>query len=85
MKDERAKKLGQDMKPQVRVGKKGLDDNMLAEIARRLEYEKLLKIKILRNAPETDMEAVADVLQKNVNGRVVEVKGRTLIIVDKRP
>ncbi len=83
MKDKRVKKLGQDMKPQLRVGKKGLDDNMMAEIARRLEDEGLLKIKILRNAPETDMDVVADILNEKVDGKVVEVRGRTLLLVER--
>ncbi len=71
------------MKPQVLVGKKGLDENMLAEISRRLEDEKLLKIKILKNAPERDMEAVVDVLEQQVHGRVVEVRGRTLLLAER--
>lgn len=83
MKDEKAKRVGQDMKAHILVGKKGLDENMQAEIARRLEDEKLLKIKILRNAPVRDMDVLAGSLVEHVGGRVVEIRGNTILLAEK--
>lgn len=81
MKDKKIKKIGQDMKATVRIGKNGLTESMLSEIARQLEEEDIIKVKVLRNAPETEMDEVSKLILDKVDCRVVEARGRTLMLV----
>ncbi len=81
MKDKRIKIIGQDMKATVRIGKNGLTENMVSEITRQLEDEDIIKVKVLRNAPETDMDEVSKLILDKVDCRVAEIRGRTLMLV----
>ncbi len=83
MKDKKIKKIGQDMNAHVRIGKNGLNESMISEITRQLEDEDIIKIKVLRNAPVTDADEMAEMLKKQVGCRVVEVRGRTLMLAKK--
>ncbi|MFO8110295.1 MAG: YhbY family RNA-binding protein [Thermoplasmata archaeon] len=83
MEDEKAKKLGQDLSATVRVGKEGISEGMVKEINRQLEDNGLIKIKILRNSPYEDMSEVVDIIQGKVKGRTVEIRGKTILLVEK--
>ncbi|MFO7991086.1 MAG: YhbY family RNA-binding protein [Thermoplasmata archaeon] len=83
MDEERIKKLGQKLKPLVRIGKNGVTEGMVDEINRHLEDEDILKIKILRNCPVRDHEELTAVLEEKTYGHVVEHRGNTVLLVDK--
>ena len=73
--------MGQDMKAHVLVGKSGLSENILSEIARQLDDEEIIKVKVLRNSPIVDMEEISNILLEKVDCRIAEIKGRTLMLV----
>jgi RNA-binding protein len=69
----------QTVKPTVWIGKKGLSDEAVAEIRRQLEARKPVKVRYLRGA-EMDPE----VLAARARGRVLGVRGRTVVLVRGR-
>jgi RNA-binding protein len=69
----------QTVKPTVWIGKKGLSDEAVAEIRRQLEARKPVKVRYLRGA-EMDPE----VLAARAGGRVLGVRGRTVVLVRGR-
>ncbi len=75
-----AKIKGQDLEPLVRIGKKGIDENMIEEIERHLEDKELIKIKILRNNPIQDIGKIVDMLEEKTNGKVIEIRGKTVLV-----
>jgi RNA-binding protein len=81
MKEEKAKKLGQDLDARVRIGKKGITDGIVDEINRHLENEELVKIKVLRNNPILDIDKTADMLEERTIGEVVEKRGKTVLML----
>ncbi len=77
---KKAKVEGQDLEPLVRIGKKGIEENMVEEIERHLEDKELIKIKILRNNPIQDIEKVVDILEDKTSGKVIEIRGKTVLL-----
>ncbi|MFW6141546.1 MAG: YhbY family RNA-binding protein [Candidatus Saliniplasma sp.] len=80
MERKKARIRGQDLEPIVRVGKKGIDENMVLEIERHLEDKDLIKIKILRNNPIQDTDEIVDILEEKTSGKVIETRGRTVLL-----
>jgi RNA-binding protein len=69
----------QDLKPTVWIGKQGCTETMIEEIVAQLKKRKMIKVKWLQNT-EVDPEAIA--LQAKAN--LVEVRGRTMVLADKK-
>jgi RNA-binding protein len=67
----------------VRIGKKGVTEELKSEIARHLKDHGLVKVKILDKT--LDREEVARKVAGEVGGEHIEVRGRTFILksVDK--
>jgi RNA-binding protein len=70
----------QDLKPTVWIGKQGCTETMIEEIAAQLKKRKLIKVKWLQNT-EVDPDAIA--LQ--AKAKLVEVRGRTMVLSGKGP
>jgi RNA-binding protein len=68
----------QDLKPTVWIGKQGCTETMIEEITSQLRKRKLIKVKWLQNT-EVDPEAIA----AQAKARLVEVRGRTMVLADK--
>lgn len=69
----------QDLKPTVWIGKQGCTETMIEEIVSQLKKRKMIKVKWLQNT-EVDPEAIA--LQ--AKAKLVEVRGRTMVLADKK-
>ena len=68
----------QDLKPTVWIGKQGCTETMIEEIVVQLKKRKMIKVKWLQNA-EVDPESLAT----QVKARLVEVRGRTMVLALK--
>jgi len=77
---KKAKIKGQEIDSTVRIGKKGIDENMVDEIERQLEDKELIKIKVLRNNPIQDIDEIVEILEENIRGKAVEVRGKTILL-----
>lgn len=70
----------QDLKPTVWIGKQGCTKTMIEEIVVQLKKRKMIKVKWLQNAEvEVDPESLAT----QINARLVEVRGRTMVLALK--
>lgn len=68
----------QDLKPTVWIGKQGCTETMIEEIVTQLKKRTLIKVKWLQNT-EVDPAAVA----AQARARLVEVRGRTMVLAEK--
>lgn len=67
----------------VHVGKDGLKDSLYDEIKAQIKRNHLIKIKILENA-EIETDEIANIISKNTESIVVDVRGNVIILTDKR-
>ncbi|MDQ0216722.1 RNA-binding protein [Oikeobacillus pervagus] len=65
--------------PIFQVGKGGVNDNMIKQIADALEARELIKISVLQNCDE-DKRIVADELSKGAKAELVQIIGNTIVL-----
>ncbi|MEM0174257.1 MAG: YhbY family RNA-binding protein [Sulfolobaceae archaeon] len=65
----------------VRIGKKGLTDGVINEIKRRLEYSKVIKVRI--GLKVEDRRKFAEEVAEKTNSKLIEVRGYTFILAKK--
>ncbi|PYZ94219.1 ribosome assembly RNA-binding protein YhbY [Salipaludibacillus keqinensis] len=66
------------IKPIFQVGKAGVNENLVKQVAEALEARELIKVSILQNCDE-DREDVALRVAKGAKAEVVQVIGKTII------
>ncbi len=57
------KKLAHPLKPECQIGKGGITDALLAQIAECLYHKELIKIKVLQNAPVVAKEVINEMAE----------------------
>ncbi|MED3914485.1 ribosome assembly RNA-binding protein YhbY [Priestia megaterium] len=67
------------LNPIFQVGKGGVNENMIGQIADALEARELLKVSILQNCDE-DRDMVAARLTKGTKAELVQVIGNTIVL-----
>jgi RNA-binding protein len=67
------------LNPIFQVGKGGVNDNMVTQIAEALEVRELIKVNILQNCDE-DRDTVAYELSKGAGAELVQVIGNTIVL-----
>ena len=65
--------------PIFQVGKGGVNDNMIKQIADALEARELLKVSILQNC-DVDKDTVANELVKGTRAELVQIIGHTIVL-----
>jgi RNA-binding protein len=71
--------------PTIQVGKNGITDQLLKEIEKQLDKNKMVKIKILRTAlGEEDVKQLACKIAARTEATLVEVRGHTLMLYKPR-
>ncbi|WFO75837.1 YhbY family RNA-binding protein [Desulfurococcaceae archaeon MEX13E-LK6-19] len=68
----------------VNIGKKGITKEVIEEIKKRLERNKVVKVRILKSAlvvTGLDRRSLAREVANRAGARLVEVRGRTFILV----
>ena len=73
-----------NLKPLFQVGKDALSDNFIVMIDNALRARELIKIKVLKTAPE-DVEEIAFDLAMNTESEVVQRIGRTIVLYRRNP
>ncbi len=69
----------------VRIGKGGVNENIVEEIRRSLEREGLVKVKVLKSlARQIDVKALASEVSRTLNAELIDVRGHVFIIRRKR-
>jgi len=67
------------LNPIFQVGKGGVNENMITQIAEALEVRELLKVSILQNCDE-DKETVAAQLAEGTKSELVQLIGSTIVL-----
>lgn len=67
------------LQPIFQVGKGGVNDAMVHQIGEALEKRELIKVSLLQNTDETP-EEVAEILEKALRCRVVQIIGKMLVV-----
>ncbi|KEZ51096.1 MULTISPECIES: ribosome assembly RNA-binding protein YhbY [Metabacillus] len=67
------------LNPIFQVGKGGVNDNMIQQIADVLEARELIKVSVLQNCEE-DRDTVAAALSKGARAELVQVIGNTIVL-----
>ncbi|MCU9613950.1 ribosome assembly RNA-binding protein YhbY [Caldibacillus lycopersici] len=67
------------LNPIFQVGKGGVNDNMVRQIADVLEARELIKVSVLQNCDE-DKDTVAAKLSEGANAELVQVIGNTIVL-----
>ncbi len=73
-------------KATVRIGKKGVTEEVLKEIKRQLEQKGYVKVKIEKSVIrilEMDRREVAKEVARRLGAELLEIRGRTFILIDK--
>lgn len=68
------------LRPMLQVGKNGLNDALVTDLARTLETHELLKINILQNSDLTAAELSEELTNTIPELTVVQVMGRVLTL-----
>ncbi|MBE2912060.1 ribosome assembly RNA-binding protein YhbY [Anoxybacillus flavithermus] len=71
--------LAHHLTPIFQVGKGGVNDNMIKQIADALEARELIKVSVLKNCEE-EKEVVAEQLAQGVGAEVVQLIGHTIVL-----
>jgi RNA-binding protein len=72
-------------KPTIHVGKEGLTPQSAREIDKQLEQNKMVKVKILKSALQTETaKAIATKAAEQTDAALVEVRGHVFILYRKR-
>lgn len=66
--------------PKIRIGKKGITENIIKEIKSLLKIDKTIKIKCLHVIPKESIEAIAQNIVKLTNSNIIELRGKTIIL-----
>ncbi|WP_017728435.1 ribosome assembly RNA-binding protein YhbY [Halalkalibacterium ligniniphilum] len=67
------------IQPIFQVGKGGVNENMVKQIADALEARELIKVSVLQNC-EFDRKEVAEQLSLGANAETVQVIGNTIVL-----
>ncbi|MDQ0858302.1 ribosome assembly RNA-binding protein YhbY [Bacillus sp. V2I10] len=67
------------LNPIFQVGKGGVNENMIQQIADVLEVRELIKVSVLQNCEE-DRDSVAEALSKGAKAELVQVIGNTIVL-----
>jgi len=67
------------LKPIFQVGKIGVNENMVKQIAEALEKRELIKVSILQNCDE-DKNVVAEQLAEGTGAEIVQIIGNNIVL-----
>ncbi len=84
MNKKKQEKIGKEVSV-VQIGKNGISNELLTELNEQLKKKKIVKVRILKNAPYKDRSEAFSTLQKKLsNADLVKVRGRTVVVTEKK-
>ncbi len=67
--------------PLINIGKSGVTESVIEEIRKQLKDRKLVKIRVLRNADESeDLKGTAQELAETCSAELIDVRGKTIVL-----
>ncbi len=74
------KQKAKNLQPILRIGKNGVNDNVINEVNKLLKKRNIIKIKILNNCPVEDTNEIIDEIINTCNAVLVRKIGNTFSI-----
>lgn len=71
--------LAQNLEPIFQIGKNGINDNQVEQIANALEARELIKINLLNSTPD-DKHSIANELAEKTDSDVVQIIGKKITL-----
>jgi len=65
----------------IRIGKKGLTENIITEIQHIIKKDQVIKVKCLKVVPKESIPAIANNIAELTDSKVVEIRGKTFILI----
>ena len=75
--------IANNMDPIFQIGKNGIEDTFLKQLEEALEARELIKITVLKNAPDY-ARGLANEIAESTNSDVVQVIGNKITLFRKR-
>ncbi|MBY9000273.1 MAG: YhbY family RNA-binding protein [Candidatus Heimdallarchaeota archaeon] len=69
--------------PKIRIGKNGITESIIKEIIVILKRDQIVKIKCLKVVPNESTKAIGENIAKLANGKIVDIRGKTFILISK--
>ncbi len=84
MNKKKREKIGKEVSV-IQIGKHGVSNVLLTELNEQLKKKKLVKVRILKNAPFKDRSEAFSTLQKKLpKAELVKVRGWTAEVIEKK-
>ncbi|MBU0756690.1 MAG: YhbY family RNA-binding protein [Nanoarchaeota archaeon] len=80
--DKELLKRSKILEPIIRIGKNGMNDNVVIELKKLLKIRKLIKVKILQSCPESKDDLIKKSLE-NTKAELVSKIGNTYVLWKK--
>lgn len=81
----RLKREMTEEKPMVWIGKNGITRGIIDNVSRKLEKDKIVKIKILRSGLQSgSCEELAEEISRLTESTLIETRGHTIILFKKK-
>jgi RNA-binding protein len=71
--------MAHDIKSEVRIGKNGINDNVIEAAEENIKKNELLKVKVFKDAA-TDKQEASKILSRRLNAEVVRIIGNKIIL-----
>ena len=68
----------------IRIGKNGLNDNILDEIKHLIQLKKAVKVKILSNSPYENSDELFKNIERETGFKIWSVKGKVAVFYFKK-
>lgn len=81
------KKEASGIEPMMRIGKDGVNENVIKSLEDLFRKREIVKVKMLQNSDE-EINEIAKILGKGVNAEIVHTMGKTILFYkenDKKP
>ncbi len=67
--------------PKIRIGKNGITGGIIQEVSMILRRDQIVKIKCLKAVPNDATKAIAENIAKLTKSTIVDVRGKTFILI----
>jgi len=84
---EDLKRLSREIKPNIRIGKKGLSDNLILEVKKSFKNNKIVKIRLLKSFPIESKGALTElarIISQKTGSEVIQIIGNSFSLYKEK-
>lgn len=83
MESKELKSKAKLIRPLVRIGKNGINDNQINDIRKHLKKRKLIKIKLLKSFRKEETKDISLDIAEKTDSKVIHIIGFTFVLYKK--